>query len=744
MNLENASRGRPSTPITGGAFSAEKPPAARLRPLADVVVDVVGAVASCNGACVDRCDLRRTTEQVLRACGQGQTPEALAVVIEVARRVGLELTLESRSCRTVAASPSGPLPQVTIVDGPGGAYAIAVLDIGRRVHVEEPGFELSARELSAEELAATLGVGPDAEVAWLSARGGMTLDGLRAGEPAGHGADGEHPTPFRRLKALAALERDDVWMVVVFAVGVGLLSLATPLGVQMLVNTVAFGALAQPLAVLTLLVLVGLACAGMLRAMQAWVVERMQERIFARATLDLTARLPRVHASAYDAELGPELVNRFFDVVIVQKSAAAVVIDGVSIALQTVLGMVLLGLYHPFLLGFTAILTAGIAIIVFPLGRGATKTAVKESKAKHAVAAWLEELARHRTVFRTRTGSQVASTRTHDLTATWLEARREHFRVLFRQIVGTLVLQAVASAALLGIGGLLVIQRQLTLGQLVAAELIVSAVVAGLTKLGKTFESYYDLLAAIDKVGHLVDLPLESAAGEVHSAAGRGAALKVAGVTFAAAGARVRCEAFEVAPGERVLVTGAGGAGKTLLAEGLFGLRPPAPGGTLELDGTAMRHLALESLREHVHLVGGAEVFAGTIVENVVAAGPGASGREVELALRIVGLTPVVARLRDGLQTRLLPGGTPLSETEAMQLTLARAIVARPRLLVVDGAFDLLDDDVLTSILEALDDLGASVVVFSRTRTALPRARRYHLAAGVLRPVALESDREAS
>ena len=84
-----------------------------------------------------------------------------------------------------------------------------------------------------------------------------------------------------------------------------------------------------------------------------------------------------------------------------------------------------------------------------------------------------------------------------------------HFRILMRQILFALGLQAVAATALLGLGGWLVIRGELTLGQLVAAELIVAAIVGSFAKLGKHLENFYDLLASVEKLGHLFDLPTE-------------------------------------------------------------------------------------------------------------------------------------------------------------------------------------------------------------------------------------------
>ena len=318
----------------------------------------------------------------------------------------------------------------------------------------------------------------------------------------------------------------------VFALLVGVLALAMPVAVEALVNTVAFGRYLQPVVVLAILLFTFLAFAAAMRALITFIVEILQRRLFVRVVEDLAYRLPRVQQQSFDHVHGPELVNRFFDVVTVQKTIAALLLDGIAIVLQTVIGMAVLAFYHPFLIGFDVVLLLLIAFIIFVLGRGAVRTAVQESKAKYAVGAWLEELARHHTAFKLHAGTQFALDRADQLAVNWLEYRRDHFRIVMRQILFALGLQALAATALLGLGGWLVILGELTLGQLVAAELIVMMIVGSFAKLGKYIESFYDLLASVDKLGYLFDLPTESHDKLFHLRDGAPAAVNVQDVTY--------------------------------------------------------------------------------------------------------------------------------------------------------------------------------------------------------------------
>lgn len=509
--------------------------------------------------------------------------------------------------------------------------------------------------------------------------------------------------PLRRLLRLLSPERRDVAIVIAFAIGVGILMLATPVAVQALVNTVSFGGLTQPLVVLAILLFGFLSLASTIRALKIYIVEVLQRRLFVRVVTDLGYRLPRVHVSSFDRNHGPELVNRFFDVLTVQKVGATLLLDGVGAVLQTTIGLLILAFYHPFLLAFDVVLVAGIAFVLFVMGRGAIRTAIVESKAKYAVAASLEEIARNPLSFKQIGGPELARGRADALAVDYVNARRAHYRVVFRQVVTSLGLQVLAATALLTLGGWLVIKGQLTLGQLVASELIVSIVLASFGKLGQKLESFYDLLAAVDKLGQLLDLPLEREAGEQLELTDAGASLKIIGVGFAYDGERPALSDFNLfaQPGERIQVVGGHSSGKSTLADLLYGLRLPTKG-RIELDGVDLREISLESLRKHVAVVKEVEIIDGTIEENVSMNRPEVSSADVRAALDAIGMLEEIRTLPDGMDTRLNSTGAPLSSGQARRLMLARAFAGRPRLLVLDDFVDDLDIDARNLAVQAL------------------------------------------
>ncbi len=512
-----------------------------------------------------------------------------------------------------------------------------------------------------------------------------------------------HLPPLRRLIELMRADHADLWVVLGLALGSGLLALASPVAVQALVNTVAMSGMGQPLLVLSTILFFFLTFAGAVHVLQSYLVEIVQRRIFVRLATDLAYRLPKVRSDAYEHHHGPELVNRFFDVLTVQKAGSSLLLDGLSTAVQTLVGLIMLAFYHPFLLAFDIVLVLSIFFIIFVLGRGGVATAIQESLAKYALVAWLEIVAGNMQTFKFSGGPELAAQRTDALALDYLAAKRNHYQVLLRQIIGSVTLYAIASTALLAIGGYLVIDGHLTLGQLVAAELIVSSALISLVKFGKHLEGYYDLMAGADKIGHLLDLPLEREHGVAPDMDGP-VSLAVRGLSF---GFGAKQPIFSnltmlVQPGERVAVSGGHGSGKSTLAALLCGLRQPGKG-HIEINDVDLGNLRLEALRNRIAVVGRAEFFRDSLFENVRLGRSELGQDEVEQVLDAVGLLDDIAGLsEDGLDTDLSPSGAPLSAAQGRLLLLARAIAGRPALLILDGILDEMDEAARERVAPAL------------------------------------------
>lgn len=516
--------------------------------------------------------------------------------------------------------------------------------------------------------------------------------------------DSKHPSPMERLWKLLVADKHDLIVLIVYTIMTGIVSLAIPLAAQALVNTIAAGIFLQPLIVLSLLVLAGLLFGSVLRMLKFCLVENLQQRIFARITLRLSERIPVIKASALNTEYMPELINRFFDVMTVQKSWGKLLLEGPAALLQVIIGLVLMAFYSPFLLAFDALIILFVIFAVSVLGLGGLRTSIKESALKYRVAEWLEDMGRCQTSLKTNGISQFLVRRSDGLVLKYLKARREHFSVLFRQAFGTYFFQAIASAGILAIGGWLVINRQLTLGQLVAAELVVLNVLSALEKLIRNCDTFYDLLTGLDKVGHISDLPVERDSGiDLSTSSKNGLSVECMKLHFAYDAREILSGlTLSLQAGERASLVGASGAGKTTLASLICGLQE-ANHGTVEVGGFDVRDLNLKSLRRQVGFVGDInEIFEGTIEENVGLGRPTVSHQDIRWALDVAQFTDDLVNLTGGISTTLVSGGRNLSRGQVQRLLIARAIAEHPKLLILDEAFTGIDEKTKLKIIDSL------------------------------------------
>lgn len=514
------------------------------------------------------------------------------------------------------------------------------------------------------------------------------------------GSLSEPLSPFRRLLAFLGPERRDIRVVFVFSIIIGILTLTTPLAVEALVNTIAFGRYLQPLLILSLIVFVFLAFQAGLRVLLAVVVEIMQRRIFVRVVDDLAYRLTRVPTGHLKDHHGPELVNRFFDTVTVQKVCSKLLLETLMLVLQTIIGLTVLAFYHPFLLGYDVGLLFLMTVVMFIIGRGAAKTAKEESQVKYETAAWLQEIVRHPMTFKFNGGLGFAIDRADELAARYVQSRRRHFLVVLRQVSFSAFMQAIAATVLLALGGFLVIEGEMTLGQLVAAELIVTVILGSFAKIGKDLESFYDLLAGMDKLGKLFDLPAERVDLLQLPRIDGPAQIELVDVKLLGIANPIACV---VEPGTTLALTGRSGSGKSALIEMIAGQKVPDDGYVL-INDYRVDLLSAESLQSQLAFLRDAEIFQGTVDDNLRLGRSEIGSEAIKQTISRLGIEDSITALSKGYNTTLNVSGYPLSSSQAIMLVLGRALIARPGVVLIDGLLDRLTDGDLDDVLSRLDN----------------------------------------
>ncbi|MCB1201092.1 MAG: ABC transporter ATP-binding protein [Leptospiraceae bacterium] len=500
--------------------------------------------------------------------------------------------------------------------------------------------------------------------------------------------------PLSKIQNLLRLESKDVTIIIFYGLVMALLSLIVPVAISSLVNTVAFGVFLQPVLVLTFIVFVAYIFLTVLTAMQTILAEMIQRRFFARSAIGIANRMPFINRDILDDYYPPELVNRFFDTMTVQKGLITLMLEAIPGFLGAMVGLFIIALYHPYFLVFDIIiLLITVPLLGYYLGRNAYNAKMDESTAKYKVAAWLQDISRHNLTFRTVRGFDYAMDRNENNVNEYLSSRAKYFKFWMRQFVGFLGLKTIGSSFFLGLGGYLVIQRELTLGQLVAAEIIVLTIIDNLTKFGKYLEVYYDVSAAIVKLTKLEEIPLVERRKGLNPDVQGALSIMVQNLSLEDSSGNdfVSNLSFKIPSGKILGITGDNPIGAALIIDAIAGLREPA-GGIIQLQEFDQRDLDEEFLRSKIVLLRGNEIFEGSLIENVQLRND-CPETMVRDALERVGLNGNLTKnLNTGLTDHLQTYGSELNPTTAHQVTAARAILQRPGILLVDEFFDDMAD----------------------------------------------------
>lgn len=508
------------------------------------------------------------------------------------------------------------------------------------------------------------------------------------------------------LKAFLRQEWRDLLLLCVYALLMGALFLAVPLATEMVVNAVTTGLLLQPLLLTCGVLLAGLVLAGWFRVAQMSIVEYVQRRVFVRLSMQLAQHCTQLDLKGLANDSPPELMNRFFDTLTVQKGLAKLLGDAPVGVLQIAFGLLLLSLYSPWLWIFVVLFLLGVVVVVL-LGVGALQTSYAESSSKYRMAQWLQDLA-HGVLAIKFWDKPVATTleKTNTLANSYLGHRADHFKVLLRQAWGNYIFEALAVVGVLLVGGWLVGQQQLTLGQLVAAEILVVAILSALDKLVQSAEVYYDLMVGFAKINTVLAYPTQGTEGVLlrpQHAVDRGFSVTLADVSFAY-GPTMTVIAHaqgSIAAGDRVALIGRSGAGKTTLGLLAAGFLTPARGHVL-MNGQDVRDILPSELQHHVAWVGESNaIFAGTIRENLLM-GRHIAPAHLDSVLAMTVLDHDLATFPAGLDHPLTSLGRNVSLGQRQRIALARALLGNPHLLCCDEALSGMDDATRGFILEGL------------------------------------------
>jgi ABC-type bacteriocin/lantibiotic exporter with double-glycine peptidase domain len=509
--------------------------------------------------------------------------------------------------------------------------------------------------------------------------------------------------PLKRFYNLLELDKKDVYQLFFYGILSGAISLSLPLGIQAITNFIQAGRASVSWIILIILVVFGVALVGVLSLMQLRIMENLQQKIFIRSSFEFAVRLPKIKFEEYYNTYPPELANRFFDTLMIQKGTAKLLIDFSAALLQIIFGIILLSLYHPYFIFFGMLLLLLLYFIFKFSYNPGLDTSMKESKYKYKVAAWLQEIARNNYSFRNQLHHDYALGKNDGLVSEYLTFREKHFSIIKTQFSQLIVFKMIITASLLSMGGYLVLSQQMNIGQFVAAEIIILLVINSVEKIVMGLETLYDVLTSVEKIGYITDLKLEEEFPTDYDTCFTSIALEIEKVSFKFPDSKTKILdniSLNIDQGEIIYIDGANGSGKTTLIRILSGLVQPTVG-AVSINDNSFKKINLNQYRSQIEsIVYGETPFEGTLAENICFKNKNIPENNLRWALEGVQLKDFVKSLPNGLETALFPEGKQLSSSNAQKILLARSIISKPKILFYEDPTDTMDDNVANELID--------------------------------------------
>lgn len=536
-------------------------------------------------------------------------------------------------------------------------------------------------------------------------------------------------TAWQRLISMLRLDRRDVLQVFYYAIFAGLVSLSLPLGIQAIINLIQGAQVSTSWIVLVVLVTLGVAFVGVLQLMQMRIIENVQQKIYTRASFEFAYRFPKIKMSALYNDYPPELANRFFDVLNIQKGVSKLLLDFPAALLQIIFGLLLLSFYHPFFIAYGILLLVLIYIVFkYTIEKG-LETSLIESKKKYKMAHWIQEVARTIVSFKLSGRTSHALSKTDGLVDQYLDARESHFKILVLQFVQMIGFKILVTGGLLIIGGLLVLNQEMNIGQFVAAEIIILLVIASVEKLIMGLESFYDVLTALEKLGQVVDKELEPQDGEKPFQQNESFTVELDHVSYAVPGRKNKIidnVSLTITPKCSILLQGPNGSGKASLLRLIAGTAEPTEG-EIYVNNVSLKGLHLNHYRSHLgQSLEEESPFEGTLLDNITFGDTEISREDINWAIENTGLSEFVKRQELGLKTTIYPEGKQISSTLSKKIVLARSIVRKPKLLILNDPLYQFDQEEGNRIMDFLlhPENSWALVVTSRNPKWAERCER--------------------
>lgn len=510
--------------------------------------------------------------------------------------------------------------------------------------------------------------------------------------------------PITRFWSLLENYKKEIRQIYLFGVLIGIINLTLPLGIQAIINFLQAGTLSSTWVLLVMFVLIGTLLGGILQIMQLRVVENSQQNLFARSAFEFAVRLPRISYIEMDKMHAPEVVNRFFDTLEIQKGVPKIIIDFSGAIFQIVFGLIILTIYSPYFILLGVALGFVIWLTVKFSGPKGLSASLMQSKYKYKLVYWLEEIARNNRTFKLYDPLNFHIKKADELVLHYIESRESYFKTLVGQFKLFLGFKIFVAAGLLLFGGILVFNQQMNIGQFVAAEIIIILILNSIEKLLSTIDAIYDVLTALEKIGYVTDLPLDRQGGQWMYQPDKGMHIQAKEITFGFPHEKFKVFndlSFEIGPNEKVVLKGKSGSGKSVLLNLLAGIYTVEEG-EIYINKVPIHNYKMGRLQSSIGLNFPVnQIFEGTVKENIIVGRQYDENTLMEV-LDVLNLTDYIIHLPNGLDYHLESGGRSLPRSIIQKLQIARVILSRPTLLLMEEPLHFVNESEKNRIIDYL------------------------------------------
>jgi len=500
-------------------------------------------------------------------------------------------------------------------------------------------------------------------------------------------------------------------VVLVYSLAISLLTLAVPISLQLLVDTVANIALLRAVVLIAMLLFTLLFLSGVMYALRAYAMELFSRKLYARISSEIAMTAMLAEPEYFGHKQKTDLFNRYFDIATLKKSIPSILTNGFTLILQSFIGFTVVSFYHFYFFIFSMLLIFLIWVIWTVWGWRAIETSFRLSDSKYRTADWLQSLALNSESYRSSQNPSFALENTNRLVDSHIRCQVNHFKNTYSQLIGMLLLYAAASATLLGIGGWLVIEGELTLGQLVAAELIMSAIFVGLPQMAGYLDSLYYVCAAVEELARFRDVETEGPENESDIRLMHNEEVVFSKVKLEQHNQDMEFN-FEL-PGRGLFRVSGNILCLRRIAELLSRNYRPVSG-LITIGGHDNTDIQRQELRKAVRVISRVTVPPITVREFLdLYVRPNAKYSRQQ-ALSLLRLDDEIAHLPEGMNTTLSRGAWPLSQPQAIRLKLASALLSEPSVLVLEDIVDAVDPEIMDDFLSAIQKLNTTVLYYTK------------------------------